>query len=481
MKKMFYTFRTLLPFYNLPNAKHHHDMGKHILFTVIILLKETIAFCQIQGPQMPQFPATQQVFNGGQNQQIQMGGTAQDIINQQNRNSHNPQASLEQERYRQQQRQKDYEEAMKDANRSFPVPIQYSLPSHANESDAKAYFEAYDELNKMLTGRAAIDIKKAVFLVENAYFGNTMKYEQYNSQIEDIAHFCRLRAKQEKLDFNSNEAKNDLLFRLMSDTLTVKDAKTGKIITHHPVHYDFDDPFGYNDWSKMFVTKLMATNYGQCHSMPLLYLILANEIGAKAYLATSPSHSYIKYRSGQQWKNVELTNGHMTTDAYVIGSGYIKSEALKNHIYMDTLSAKQTIAYLMEDLSKGYSIKYGEDIFVLNTVNTSLQYYPTSWNGMGQKADYYTVLFKYIVKQANEKGYNTPQQVLGIPQAKKAYDQMHGMYDVIDNSGYTEMPEAAYEDWLKSMDEQKRKQQREEFEQWKKLNKSTIKIPSERN
>ncbi len=260
----------------------------------------------------------------------------------------------------------------------------------------------------------------------------------------------------------------------MSDTLSVKDPITGNIITHYPVHYDFDDPFGDQDWTKMFVTKLIATNYGQCHSMPLLYLIIANEIGAKAYLATSPSHTYIKYRNNREWKNVELTNGHMSTDAFVMGSGYIKSLALKNHLYMDTLSEKQTIADIMEDLSKGYYIKYGFDGFVLKCLNSALQYYPSSWYGLGQKSDYYTVRFQYIVKQANEKGYTTPHQVLSIPEARNAYNQMHAMYDQIDNIGYEQMPPAAYEDWIKSMDVQKRNQQVEEYRQWQKLNKPAI-------
>jgi hypothetical protein len=459
---------------------------KVVMVSFLFLFATFLVSGQIQRPQIPQ-PATFQPSSGATSndsyipqsqQQTPIGGNVQDVINRQNQaamqrmgynipDPNNPQGYLERQKYL--QRQEQSYEATKELEKLSL--IQSRLPSHSGEKGTEPYQHAFDQLNDMLKGKTSMDIKRAVFIVENAYLENKLQYSQYENHIQNIAQFCKLRMKQEKISSNDNVAKNNLLFRLMSDTLSVRDPASGKIITHYPVHYDFDDPFGYEDRTKMFVTKLMASNYGQCHSMPLLYLIIANEIDARAYLATSPSHTYIKYRSGHEWKNVELTNGHMSTDAFVMGSGYIKSQALKNHLYMDTLSLKQTIANMMEDLAKGYSSKFGFDEFVLKCLDSALQYYPNSWYGLGQKSDYYTFLFKHIVTQANERGYTTPQQVLSIPEARQAYDQMHAMYDRIDNIGYVEMPKEAYEEWIKLMDVQKREQQLKDYRQWIKLNK----------
>lgn len=478
MIKMFYTFRMTLTLYNLPNAKHHHNMGKCILFTFIILLKSITAFCQIQGPQPPQFPSTQQVFNGGSNQQTQMGGTAQDVINQQNRNSqqrsgyvtpssNNPQTSVD----RQQQR-KDYEDVKADLHKmqNTPVAINYVLPSHAGEKGTEFYQKAYQEINDMLTGKTPLSLKKAVFLVENAYLDSTLSYEAYDKRIQSYAFFCRLKMLEEKSD-TGNEAKNNMLFRLMADTLTVTDPTTKQKHLHYPIHYDFDDFWGKEDWTKMFVCKLMATNFGQCHSMPLLYRIVANEIGAQSFLSTSPNHLFVKYKSGNQWRNVELTNGHMTTDAYNMASGYIKSEGIKSHVYLDTLSPRKEIALMLQDLAIGYSIKYGMDAFVLKCANTGLKYYPNDASGIAIKANYNTVLFQYVVSQ---KQGQTPQQVLSDPRAFQLYKNMHAMYDTLDNTGYAQIPPDAYEDWLKSIDVEKRKQDYELFLQYQKQHKLSI-------
>ena len=328
----------------------------------------------------------------------------------------------------------------------------------------------------MLTGQSPLSLKQAVFLVENAYLDNKISYQAFDQRIQSYARFCRLKMQEEKTDTASNAIKNDVLFRLLSDTLTVTDPATRKKITHYPVHYDFDDFYGQKDWTKMFVTKLMNTNYGQCHSMPLLYAIIAEELGATAYLSTSPSHLFIKYKKGNEWKNVELTNGHLTTDAWLMASGYIKSEALKSRIYLDTLSPRKEIALMIQDLAKGYYIKYGFDGFTSQCINTGLRYYPNDAYGMALKSDYSTVLFQYVVKQ---KPGETPQQVLSDPQAMRLYKAMHGMYDALDNAGYAQMPEAAYEDWLRSIDQEKSKQEYERFQRYQKSTRQQIKTGHE--
>jgi len=196
---------------------------------------------------------------------------------------------------------KEGDDAIREA-RQLPIQgvIRYTLPSYRSSRGAGCYVQAYDALNAMLEGRAPVSLKRAVFLVENAYYENALSYEAYDSHLRNIVAFCRARMQQEHIKGGDNAALNDLLFRFMSDTLSVIDPATGTKVTHFPDHYDFDDFYGTADWTKLFVTKLMNTNFGQCHSMPLLYGILAEELGAKAYLSASPSHLFIKYRKSSR-------------------------------------------------------------------------------------------------------------------------------------------------------------------------------------
>src|SRR5690606_22632601 len=114
-------------------------------------------------------------------------------------------------------------------------------------------------------------------------------YEEFNSIVNQTGDFLREKMDELGYDKESNLAKNFMLFQFFSDTLEIK----SRDLKHLPLEYDFEDYMGINDWSKMFVSKLLETGKGQCNSLPRLYLILAEEIGAEAFLSLSPNHSYI--------------------------------------------------------------------------------------------------------------------------------------------------------------------------------------------
>ncbi len=111
--------------------------------------------------------------------------------------------------------------------------------------------------------------------------------------------------------------------------------------THKAFEYDFKDYLGEKDWSKMFVSKLLKTGSGQCHSMPQYYLMLAEAMGTEAFLALAPNHSYIRFIDDEgKLRNIELTNGMFSTNTFLLESGYIKSEALQIKSIWKTLPKK---------------------------------------------------------------------------------------------------------------------------------------------
>jgi hypothetical protein len=358
----------------------------------------------------------------------------------------------ENDRQKQLVQSKQSQEVYRDIEEFNQLSINYDFPSCSSLEGANAYYSAFSEIIKMADGLKTFNLKEANFLIENAYFENKSNYEDFNKVIGQITIFLNAKMKDFGFNPNSNLAKNILLYRFFSDTLEIK----SKNQIHYPIKYDFEDFYAKEDWTKMFVTKTLSTNTGQCHSLPLLYLILADEIGAKAQLSYSPSHTYIKFQDDNaKWYNVELTNGMFTTDAFILQSGYIKSEALSNKIYMQPLKEKQLLSHLLLDLAKGYAVKYCYDGFVEQVINKALELDQNNINAQMVLSDYKTLRFQYVISQIKAP----VQNIHKYPKAKALLDEILAQYDFVDNLGYENMPEDEYEKWLNSLNEAKQKQE----------------------
>lgn len=333
--------------------------------------------------------------------------------------------------------------------------IHYSLPSFAGHAGATYYYEAY---NHILTSDSLHSLKNNIFTIENAYFSNALNQADFDKIIRNCRNFLISIMQERGYDLNSNTAKNYMLFQFFAESLQLKKSDQ----EHLPFTYDFEDYTGANDYSKMFVTKLLRTGSGQCHSLPLLYLILADEIGAEAYLALSPNHSYIRFPDDHgKWYNIELTNGMFSTSSYILQSGYIKSEALQNRIYMQPLNHQELLSQQLVDLAAGYVHKYGYDEFVQAVVEKALKLYPNSIAANMLKANLDTARFEYVMRQIGINPHDSKQlqNIRYYPKAIELLNTVNGQYAVIDNLGYEPMPEEAYQKWLQAMTAEQQKQE----------------------
>ncbi len=305
----------------------------------------------------------------------------------------------------------------------------------------------------MLRDEKPLSLKQAVFLVEQAYSEERLQWEWYDKEITRSAEIIKGEMKNTGYDGNNELAKKMLLHAFMSGSIDIRD-KEGKVSGRTTAkQYDFEDIYGNEDWTKMFVSKLMRTNTGQCHSLPLLYLILAEELQVEAYLAFSPEHSYVKLQDSiGNWFNLELTNGHYSSDLWLLSSGYVKSEAISSGIYMAPLSKKETIAHCLVDLAQGYIRKYGVDEFVLRCVDKALEYDPNNIFAWQLKSDYHVNLFSFVVRQLGEPPV---EKLPHYPKAYQMYQHCHKLMQKINNLGYEPMPEEAYKKWLKTLEEKK--------------------------
>ncbi len=141
--------------------------------------------------------------------------------------------------------------------------VLYDLPDNSAIIETKLFRQAFASIDSMLEGKQNLSLKKAVFDAENAWYGGTLSYEYYCTDISNMVDIMKTAIQQEGYSLDNDMAKKWVLHRFMSDTLRLKDDKSNVTFTHLPYEYDFDDPFGKTDYTKFFVTKLMRTRKGQ--------------------------------------------------------------------------------------------------------------------------------------------------------------------------------------------------------------------------
>lgn len=334
--------------------------------------------------------------------------------------------------------------------------INYNLPSLSKIKETANYRNVFDKMVALNVDKYSI--KEVNFDIENAYLENKQDKLEFDKIIKKSGDYILAKMKEMKYDTVSNVAKNYMLFQFFSENLNLK----ANGLKHTPFKYDFEDYMGIKDWSKMFVSKLLKTKTGQCHSMPILYLILAEQIHAEAFLSISPNHSFIKFKDENgKWFNIELTNAMFTASSFLINSGYIKAEALQNHIYLQNLSKQELLSEFYVDLANGYIHKFGYDDFVEKIADKALQLYPKNVKAQMIKSNYSTVRFEYVAKQLgiNPRDNKQLQKIKRYPNAIVLLKECNLQSKKVEQLGYTEMPQEAYERWLGSLKEAKRKQE----------------------
>lgn len=338
--------------------------------------------------------------------------------------------------------------------------MSYELPTLSGKAGTQSYYDAFDKLSGM--DAENYSLTDANFTVENAFYGNKQTLTQFKSGVQKTAKQLLQKMKERKQDTESNVSKNLMIFEYFS-----KDMKLGGT-THKAFEYDFKDYLGEKDWSKMFVSKLLKTGSGQCHSMPQYYLMLAEAMGTEAYLSLAPNHSYIRFIDDEgKLRNIELTNGMFSTNTFLLESGYIKSEALQNKIYMENLTKKELLGMAYFDLARGYVHKFGYDEFVNKVIDKALELYP---NGIALNMEKSNVSRERLLSALRRLGINPDdkrdlERTGYFPKAVDQFRQLQEQFSKINNLGYAEMPASAYEAWLGSLKNETNKQESEALAQ----------------
>jgi hypothetical protein len=435
--------RTLLKDIFSTNHQQTTIMRSIIIAIFILTTTNIMAQPKVPSPQFNNFqtvssknaqPTNTSTFNdpiSGTN--MPLGFTAADVQNQVNLQARQQMGLAQSTNANRQNQKAQLEELKKEETKES---YNYSL----------AHFQHY--YNQLLQlNPNNFSITKAVYLCEAVYYNKPSTYNQFLQAIQQRASFVNQILQQEAIGKKNGFAVHYAIQKLFSQNCAIKN-KQGKEFTIKKINYDFEDFFGDNDYTKMFVTKLLQTNSGQCRSMPLLYLCIAEQLKVKAWLSLAPQHSFIKfYDAKNNLSNFEATNGHIVSTTWLLQSNAISSVALKNKTYLDTLSSVKLYAQCLADFQLSYLTKNGYDEFSQTINYKILSLDSNNINALMYNNNIATFKYKQLQKQY--------QNTTAVAQALSAMQQAQ---QKVNNLGYQDMPKEQYIQWLQSIEMEKAKQ-----------------------
>lgn len=137
---------------------------------------------------------------------------------------------------------------------------------------------------------------------------------------------------------------------------------------NRPFAYDMDDPKGQRP-GNLRLSNYLRTRRGNCVSMPMLLLIIANKMGMTVSLGTAPLHMFVRYMLPTTGKayNIEATNGgNPARDIWYRENFPISDRAIESGIYLRSLSKREGIVTMattvVESLIKQGAFQQAVDV-----------------------------------------------------------------------------------------------------------------------
>jgi regulator of sirC expression with transglutaminase-like and TPR domain len=140
--------------------------------------------------------------------------------------------------------------------------------------------------------------------------------------------------------------------RVLVTTLRTYLYESGDWNAYKPFQYDLSDPLGTRLPTRL-LPYYLTTRRGNCVSMPILFVILADRLGLHATLALAPQHLFVKYTDDVSGKtfNIEATSGgHAARDEWYRQNMSMSDAALTNGIYMRPLSRKEEVVVMAQEI-----------------------------------------------------------------------------------------------------------------------------------
>lgn len=322
------------------------------------------------------------------------------------------------------------------------------LTTYGQEKSEQYFQEAVDEITQMLEGQKPIDFKRAVFLTENAYYDGQLNYADFCKRIDSITvNINQMIVAKGLQQFKT--AGNWAIFTYMTEKIPQN--------KNQPMQYDFENFMGDDDYQSFMVSTLLKTKKGNCHSLPYLYKILADEVNVEAFVSIAPLHCYIKHKDEQdKWWNLELTSGTFSRTSFIMESFNVSDAGMESGLYMKPLDGNELLVLCLSDLMDYYEKKTGKyyGSVVQKAYQTGLKYNEVSLLQLWKRDE-----IKYRLDEEMEtKGLNDYNQINSYPELVALFDQVKETDDFINKMGYSRLTPEQYREKVQQIENGKHSQ-----------------------
>jgi len=167
---------------------------------------------------------------------------------------------------------------------------------------------------------------------------------------------------------------------------------------HRPFSYDHG---GFKALQCKLLSNYLETRLGNCVSMPVLFLILADRIGLNVALSMAPRHLFVRYRDGAgPWINLEATGTALPArDEWYRQTLPMSDRSVASGFYLRTLGKREGVAALATSVLEHLSAQRRWEELV-EACGEVLRHYPgdgNTWARLGHAC--YTLLWhEYLNK-----------------------------------------------------------------------------------
>jgi len=152
---------------------------------------------------------------------------------------------------------------------------------------------------------------------------------------------------------------------------------------NRPFVYDHDDPYGQDLRNKLLATYL-DTRRGNCVSMPILQLIVAERLGLNVSLSTAPLHVFMRYTNPTNRRSIAIestSGGHPAHESEYFEQMGVTKTQVDNGIYLGVLTKRESIAVMANTVAE-WLMEQGRYDDAIAVADVLLEYYPTDVHAM---------------------------------------------------------------------------------------------------
>ncbi len=200
---------------------------------------------------------------------------------------------------------------------------------------------------------------------------------------------------------------------------------------HRPYQYDLSDPLGHKPGNAL-LSNYLTTHRGNCVTMPLLYVILAQRLDLNATISVAPFHTFAKVTLGDRTFNVEATSGgHVEGDDFYRRKTPMSDAAVANGVYMKTLTRREAVAVLADAVAS-HLLDQKQPSEALAVADLVLAAYLNDANALVEKGSAYGLMIDQQFREKYPQPMDIPislqnQYLALVDKNKQAFDQAEAL------------------------------------------------------